>query len=385
MSNAIGRTFSKQNMRKRKIRVLFVSPLTSSVVGGIVKWTKNILDYYRQVKLNSDVELLPCYNDGIINELNGSRILGRVRNGIVNYLPLIRKVRHELDQSKVDVVHICSSASVGLIKDLVLMHLAKNNGAKTVVHFHFGRMPVLFNKCNWEQRLIKKVISSADTVVVMDMASYNTLAKYGYKHVCYIPNPLSLDTRICIEKYKDRIKRIAGKVVFVGQMLATKGIFELAEAINRIEGVKVYFIGPIPNADVTARLHTLLSADKLVLCGSMSFEKVIQEMLSASVFVLPTYTEGFPNVIIESMACACPIVTTPVGAIPEMLNIRDEKYKCGICVPVKDVRNLENAIREMLDNRAQAMKMGQMACERVNGEYSIQRVWSLLQDTWLTS
>lgn len=361
-------------------KVLLVSPLVSTVMGGIAKWTENIMSYYSMAS-SSKIVLLPCYNENIQNPLGKDNLIVRIKKGINNYVPLLRKVSKELDNEQIDVIHICSSASIGLIKDILLIKMAKRKGVKSIIHFHFGRIPAIFSTNNWEHLLITKVIECSDKVIVMDKASYRTLEEYGYKHISYVPNPLSLDTQALIEKNKD-IKRTPGKVVFVGQMLETKGIFELAEACKEIKNIKVNYIGPVPNAEVTERLRALIGSDKLEICGARPFEDVIKEMLSAAVFVLPTYSEGFPNVIIESMACGCPIVTTPVGAIPEMLNY-DSESRCGICVPVKDVNNLKAAISNMLNNPEKAEEMGKRAKERVNEEYSIQKVWRQLENLWL--
>lgn len=368
---------------EQKQRVLFVSPLTSSVVGGIAKWSANIWNYYNKEIVRTSVELVPCYNENINNQLIDGGIWWRLKKGFANYLPLIKKVRKELRFGNIDVVHICTSASVSLIKDLAIIYLARKYGAKTIVHFHFGRIPNIFQRNDWEKKLLKRVIGSVDRVVLMDMASYNTLAQQGYNHICYIPNPLSLETQECIDHNISNIRRDEKKVVFVGQMLEAKGIYELAEACRNIDGIRVLFIGPIPNEYVKDKLHTLIGEEKMTICGAMPYKEVIKEMLSASVFVLPTYSEGFPNVIIESMACGCPIVATPVGAIPEMLNVNDKKRRCGICVPVKNVVLLEKAVRYILDNPHEAALLGQLARQRVYEEYSIQKVWNLLQDTWV--
>lgn len=361
-----------------KYRVLLVSPLVSTVAGGIAKWTANIIDYYKTVH-SKTIELIPCYNDKMQNPLANESQFGRVIKGIHNYYPLIKGVQGELNRGDVDVVHICSSASFGLFKDLAIIKLAKKRNIRSVIHFHFGRIPAIFERQNWERWVIEQVLHHVDKIVVMDMASYTILKKRGFNHVDYIPNPLSLDTQTFIERNKS-IKRVPNKVVFVGQMLESKGIFELARAAQQISKIKVYFIGPIPNKDIADKLKTLIDADKREICGALPFEQVIQEMLSASVFVLPTYTEGFPNVIIESMACGCPIVTTPVGAIPEMLDIKGEK--CGVCVPVKDIEELKYAITMMLSNFGEAQVFGKRAKGRVNQQYSMQKVWSMLEDVW---
>ena len=85
--------------------------------------------------------------------------------------------------------------------------------------------------------------------------------------------------------------------------------------------------------------------------------------------------------IIESMACGCPIVTTPVGAIPEMLNINTET-PCGICVEPKNVEQLKAAIESFLQNDDLATSYGKRAQARVREQYAIDKVWEQLVSIW---
>ena len=103
--------------------------------------------------------------------------------------------------------------------------------------------------------------------------------------------------------------------------------------------------------------------------------------MTCSVFVLPSHTEGFPNVILESMACGCPIVATPVGAIPEMLDADSEK-PCGVIVPVNDSVQLRTAIERILDDPAYASLISDNARQKVNEEYSMPKVWNQLVGIW---
>lgn len=366
-------------MGKNKKRVLLISPLVSDVVGGITKWTNNIFDYYKTLD-SLEVDLIPCYNSNSQNTFSGEGFICRIFKGIINYLPLLKKVKKILKSERIDVVHICTSASISLIKDLAIIRITKKHHVKVIVHFHFGRIPIIFKKNNWEQSLIRKVISLSDRVIVMDESSYAVLLERGYSNVYNIPNPLSIDTERFIKKFGS-IARIPNRIVFVGQMLPTKGIYELAQACATIPNVMVHYIGPMLDVTVEDKLKTIIEQSKMRIFGSLSFKDVIKEMMSASVFVLPTYSEGFPNVILESMACGCPIVTTPVGAIPEMLDVKG-KYKCGVCVPVKDVEKLRAAICYMMEDVAEASLMGENAKHRVCEKYYINQVWNMLNDVW---
>ena len=100
-----------------------------------------------------------------------------------------------------------------------------------------------------------------------------------------------------------------------------------------------------------------------------------------AIFVLPTYTEGFPNVILECMASGCPIITTPVGAIPDMLQF-DSSQACGACVDVKDVQGLKKTIEKQLNNYDSALLMAEKAKQRVIDNYSMPSVWKQLVSIW---
>ena len=72
--------------------------------------------------------------------------------------------------------------------------------------------------------------------------------------------------------------------------------------------------------------------------------KLFQIYQSADIFILPTYTEGFPRVLWEAAANCCPTITTTVGGIPALW----ENERHGLLVPPKNVAALVNAIQRLL-------------------------------------
>ena len=368
------------NQNNNKTKVLLSSPFGGKV-GGIERWTGHILKYYDTHK--TDIELKQFYPSSKHGVYQNTSLIVRLYLGATKYIPYISGLKKELSSGEYDVVHFASSASISLIRDILSLRIAKKRGAKSLIHFHFGRIPEIYNKRNWEYKLLHRVIGLADKAVVIDMASYNTLENEGYNNIKLLPNPLTPQVEDIINENKD-IKREHRKIVFAGHMVRTKGVFELVEACKDIENIKLRMIGYVTD-EMKSELISVAggsSNEWLDIAGEQSFENTIKEMLSAGVFTLPTYTEGFPNVIIESMACGCPIVTTDVGAIPEMLDIQNG-FNNGVCVKPKDVESLREAIVKMLDDREYAIRCGKNAQQRVNSLYSMDKVWKQLEAMWI--
>jgi len=83
--------------------------------------------------------------------------------------------------------------------------------------------------------------------------------------------------------------------------------------------------------------------------GDLPPEEAWSEMLAAQVFVLPTHTEGFPNVILEAMAAGKAMVSTRVGAIAEMLDA-DGAEPCGLVVEPRAAVALAAALGRLLSD-----------------------------------
>ena len=367
------------------MKVLLCSPYEQRdgiVSGGVNIWGKNIIKYYQSI--TSSLELDAVSYDREYEVKDDSSAFSRIYYGVKEYCRAIYNTRKRLKKGKYDVVHLGSSAQLSLFKDYVVTKMSRQMGAKTVVHFHFGRIPDLIKLKNWEWKMIVKVAHIAHRIVVMDMASYHTLQSVGITNCSYLPNPLSTEIIRRIDSLWDEISRQEKKIVFVGHVIVPKGVCELVKACTEIPGIELHIIGTIDGqmrnmiADI---VHDCDNTDWLKIRGSMPHEKVIEEMLSSKIFALPSYTEGFPNVILESMACGCGIVATPVGAIPEMLNVHGDAA-CGLIAAVKDSDELRRHLELLLNDKELCDILSSNAVKRVNELYAMPQVWNQLVSIW---
>lgn len=358
------------------MRVLLISPLTG-VIGGISIWTKNIVDHLTS---KSVVCLQICDFSRKITGRMISNPISRAFCAFRDYYRLTKVAISVIKQYKGDVVHLCSSASFLLVRDWFIIRAAKKMSVKTCIHLHFGRIPYLAKQRNWEWKLLKKVSMLADQVIVMDQLSCHTLLSHGIENVTLLPNPLSDSVLDMIGSVKaSREERV---VLFAGHCIPTKGVFELVEACKGIPNIKLRLVGAI-SFEMQQKLVEVAgeNSDWLEIKGQLSHEQTIYEMKSCDIFVLPTYTEGFPNVIIESMACGCPIVASAVGAIPEMLEAEDDKHY-GQLIQPKNSEQIRVAIERYLNDQKFKVECAKNAQNRVKERYNIQSVGLELVNIW---
>lgn len=366
-------------------KILLISPLPPPI-GGIATWTKHILKSFEGEKR---VELLH-YNSAIAGRrITQHSFLLRVYVGIIQIMTFLPKVISFIKENDVKMIHFTSSASLGIFRDYLLLKKVNNIGVKSVIHFRFGRIPELAIKKNWEWKMICRVINRSTKVIVIDTTSYTTLVKYGFKNIEYLPNPIAKDIE---EKEKSDptiyAKRVKGRILFVGHVTPAKGVVELVKACAEIEEVKeLHVIGPYEEtfkAELEKIAITREHGDWLKILGSKSKEEVVDNMQNCHIFVLPSYSEGFPNVILEAMAVGCPIISTSVGAIPEMLDIYSIT-PAGMCVSPKNERELKIAIKNLLNNEKEAVVFGERARIKLFDNYTTDIVKEKIITIWTST
>ena len=100
-------------------------------------------------------------------------------------------------------------------------------------------------------------------------------------------------------------------------------------------------------------------------------------MESLDVFVMPSFTEGTPNSIVEAMACGKPIIASDVGGIPDMIG-----RESGILVPPGDTSALAAAMLLLAKDKDRRCRMGQAAKERHQQLFSPSAVVPLMLETY---
>ena len=361
----------------RKLKILFVAPY-GGVPGGISRWTSHIVEYHKKYGRNDcDLGLVPMGRSMFVN-INMPK-WERLKAVWIDYRRILSDFNQKI-KAGYDVMHLTSSGSWSLYKDLFMINNARKHGVKSIIHFHFGRIPELAQQNNWEWKLIKAVISRADKAVVLDQNSFDTLKEQGFRNIDILPNPVAPQVEKIVSENKD-IKRLKGEILFAGHVVRTKGVFELLEACSELDGITLKMAGHI-TPEMQSEIEKIYGKPEwLKIYGEIPYEEVIKAMMSCDVFVLPTYTEGFPNVILEAMAAGCAIVTTPVGAIPQILENEGDKH-FGVLTEPRNSMALKEALHNLLSDEHLKDAMRINVKKRVRERYNIDSVWNKLLSLW---
>jgi glycosyltransferase involved in cell wall biosynthesis len=160
-------------------------------------------------------------------------------------------------------------------------------------------------------------------------------------------------------------------VLSIGRLSSEKGHRYLIDAISKINirapqlKVKLLIAGHGPcEANLREQIELLGLTEHVRMLGYCSDIKPL--FLIADLFVLPSLSEGSPNVLLESMAAGVPIVATHVGGVPELV---DDK-KSAMLVPPAKADVLANSIYELLIDRSRARNLATVASERVRLMFS---------------
>jgi len=184
--------------------------------------------------------------------------------------------------------------------------------------------------------------------------------------------------RVDIEKFKPRDKEKIRQefgiteqkiVLFVGQLNKEKGVYYLLKAISKIiskscsrKDFRVIIIGAGAEKENLLNLSKQLGIiNILTFAGTVTGELLTKWYSLANLFVLPSLTEGRPNVINEAMASECSIVATNIRGIPEQIK---DGYN-GFLVEPKNADMLAEKISYLLNNETEMVRMGKNGRKRI--------------------
>jgi glycosyltransferase involved in cell wall biosynthesis len=185
-------------------------------------------------------------------------------------------------------------------------------------------------------------------------------------------SPLGVDPDLFRPRpvYKDEHFRI----LCLGRLVAAKGQAVLLDAVRLLarqgRPVLATFAGDGPDRQ---RLETMAReygvTDHVTFLGAVNPESVRDLYAATDAFVLPSFAEGIPVVLMEAMAMEVPCVTTVVNGIPELITSGES----GLLVSPSDAAQLAAAIESLIANPALRQSLGKAGRRKVTASYDLVR------------
>jgi glycosyltransferase involved in cell wall biosynthesis len=165
----------------------------------------------------------------------------------------------------------------------------------------------------------------------------------------------------------------------VGRLVREKGYEELFEAARRIRGEstravpRFVVVGPEEPSKADRLAPAVLTAARangVVFHGEGQAGEMPSIYSAFDLFALPSHREGVPRSAIEASAMARPLVATDIRGCREVVS----DGVTGILIPVRNPTALAGAVRRLVENRAEARKMGKAARARAQAEFDEDRI-----------
>jgi glycosyltransferase involved in cell wall biosynthesis len=192
------------------------------------------------------------------------------------------------------------------------------------------------------------------------------------------PELFSLEEKNSL-KSKLGIERNDFVFIFVGRLVADKGINELVEAFNELcldlKGIKLLLVGPFEDDldPLSEKTKLLISNhDKIISVGYQNDVRPFFAISNSLVF--PSYREGFPNVVMQSGAMGLPSIVTDINGCNEIIQTDNN----GIFVPTKDMKSLKRAMLRIFQDKELFLKCSANSRLAIVNNYEQKKYWNAL-------
>jgi glycosyltransferase involved in cell wall biosynthesis len=351
--------------------VMLASPLPPPV-GGISSWTVALLASPLAERFSLRVFDTAPREEVAVS--GGSRFrLDRASDSLRMLLGLARELRRRRPR----VLHVNTSYRWAMLRDGLFVWIARTLGVRTILHFRGGDFPEFAAACpRWARWLLDATLRRTDRLIALTRDTEEFLAGRVPGRVRYLPNFVDLEGF-------PRVERTASgglvEILYVGWIIEAKGIRELLQAMQGVPRARLTLVGP-SDPDFLASLAPALAAlgERVRVLPQLPRAELLPLYREAEIFTLPTWREGFPNVVLEAMRAGLPIVATPIGAIPDAVRHGEE----ALLVPPRDRDALARALAALVDDPALRAAMGRRARARVEALFSREVVLEQLAQIW---
>ncbi len=279
---------------------------------------------------------------------------------------------------KIDIVYIQLSDGGSTLRKAVFALIGFAFGKPVVIHAHGAEFPKTYDRLpQWAQQYLSKIFNQCDAFIVLSESwkkFYVDNCNLIPKKVFVLNNPTEVPQSIPQRANNE------GKVtaIFCGRIGQRKGTFDLIRAFAQLpteqkQCSQLIIAGDGDLLEAQKLVESLSLKEQVTFLGwidSAQREKLLAE---ADIFILPSYHEGLPMAILEAMSWGLPIISTPIGGIPEIVITNQN----GLLISPGDIDRLTQAIQSLISIKTLRLFLGENARNSVKS-FDISNYWDKL-------
>lgn len=289
--------------------------------------------------------------------------IGMSLHGIMMFLSALKvigRIQKEFNFDIIDAHYVYPDGFAAILLGIVF-------GKPTIVSAR-GTDINLFKQFFVIRRLLQYTLKKANGVIAVSQALRSEMIRLGISQdkISVVPN--GVDQNKFYPVSKQAVRRQLGLpdkriILSVGNLVPNKGMVLLISALkllvekHRRKDFYLIIIGNgVQRRDLEKKISLLGLKDQVRLMGSVAHQDLNLWYNAADLFCLASSREGWPNVILEALACGIPVIATGVGGIPEIIQSKELGILTG-----RDENSLAEAILQGMDRSWDSCQITQYA------------------------
>ena len=256
----------------------------------------------------------------------------------------------------------------GLLRDSPLILFARLIGKRIVLHLHGGEFLLHKEAPKWMTILLNLIFSGKSPAIVLSAKEAEVLkTKYKCKKVFVLPNCVDLTEA---KKFDRTINETDLPVLlFMGRISLNKGLEYIFKALKALKeegyAFKFYMAGKGPEEKEYVQKFTELLGADFTYEGVVTGESKVRLLKTCNIFLLPSFFEGLPIALLESMSFGLIPIATAVGSIKYLINNGDN----GLIVQKRSSDDIASAIKKLSVNSHYMQALSINAKQSILDEY----------------
>ena len=274
-----------------------------------------------------------------------------------------------LKQNRDAIVHYnIPLMKAAIVRDYMLIKVAHKLGMPIVLHIHGGNYIKERNRPWYLRKLLNRIFAWGKHVIVLGEEEKSILEEdFGLNNVVSLPNCIDLTDA---KKFNRCIaEKETLDILYIGRIEPKKGIDYIFDAckVLKEEDVKfhLHFAGKEEIEGQYIPKFKKVLGDYFSYHGIVSGSVKTELLKKCDIFLLPSFYEGLPMSLLETMSFGQVPVVTPVGSIPTVVTDNTN----GIFITVKNVEEIVTAIKKLKTNKDICTALSQKAKETIIAEF----------------